>query len=145
MGIRTRLYGQHDLALGKDGNIYLPPEVGVGLDPGGNVWCSFDGNAMAVKFEVKTDQLTPYPVPKGWPKFANGKDVDSKGYVWGAQPTGFYRLDPETGEYTEIKAKTPLGRPYGLTVDSEDDVWIAQIAVNKVGCAYPIGSTGPKG
>jgi virginiamycin B lyase len=141
-GIRSRLYGQHDLLLGRDGNIYLPPEVGVGLDPGGNFWCSFE-NAMAIKLDVKTDKLTPFPLPKDWAKFGNGKDVDSKGYVWGAQTAGFYRLDPETGKYTEIKAKTPLGRPYGLTIDSEDNVWVAQIAVDKV--AYVDGHTGEVG
>jgi streptogramin lyase len=141
-GIRSRLYGQHDLVLGRDGYIYLPPEVGVGLDPKGNVWCSFN-NEMAVNLNVKTEQLTSYPLPKGWPRFANGKDVDSKGIVWGAQPTGFYRLDPTTGKYTEIKAKTQLGRPYGLTIDSEDNVWAAQIAVDKV--AYVDGHTGEVG
>jgi virginiamycin B lyase len=142
-GIRTRLYGQHDLALGKDGYIYLVPEVGVGLDPGGNVWCSLGGNQLAAKFDVKTEKLTPFPLPQGWAKFNNGKDVDSKGFVWGAQSTGTYRLDPATGKYTEIKAKTQLGRPYGLTVDSADNVWIAQIAVDKVG--YVDGRTGEVG
>ena len=141
-GIRSRLYGQHDLVLGKDGYIYLPPEVGVGLDPGGNVWCSF-GNEMAIKLDVKTEKLKPYPLPTEWAKFGNGKDVDSKGNVWAAQTAGFYRLDPETGKYTEIKAKTPLGRPYGLTIDSEDNVWAAQIAVDKV--AYVDGRTGEVG
>jgi virginiamycin B lyase len=141
-GIRSRLYGQHDLVLGKDGFIYLPPEVGVGLDPKGNVWCSFN-NEMAISLNVKTEQLSSYPLPAGWPRFANGKDVDSKGYVWGAQPTGFYRLDTNTGKYTEIKAKTQLGRAYGLTIDSEDNVWAAQIAVDKV--AYVDGHTGEVG
>jgi streptogramin lyase len=141
-GLYSRVYGQHDLIVGKDGYVYLPPEVGVALDPGGNVWCSF-GDEMAVKFDIKTEKLTPFPLPKGWAKFNNGKDVDSKGNVWAAQSTGTYRLDPRTGEYTEFKAKTQLGRPYGLTIDSEDNVWVAQIAVDKVG--YVDGRTGEVG
>jgi streptogramin lyase len=133
-------HGQHDLAVGKDGYVYFPPSIGVGLDPEGNVWY---GNQMAVKFDIETEKLTSFPLPKGWPIFENGKDVDSKGTFWAAQPNGTYRLNAKTGEYTEFKSKTPLGRPYGLTVDSEDNAWFAQIAVDKVG--YVNGRTGEVG
>jgi streptogramin lyase len=133
-------HGQHDLIVGKDGYVYLSPTIGVGLDPEGNFWF---GNEMAVKFDVKTEKLTPFPLPKGWAAFYNGKDVDSKGNFWAAQLTGTYRLNPKTGEYTEFRAKTQLGRPYGLTVDSEDNAWIAQLAVDKVG--YVDGRTGEVG
>ena len=133
-------HGQHDLAVGKDGFIYLPPGIGVGLDPQGNVWY---GNDMAIKFDIETESLTPFPLPKGWPIFNNGKDVDSKGIFWAAESNGTYRLNPKSGEYTEFKSKTPLGRPYGLTIDSEDNAWIAQIAVDKVG--YVDSRTGEVG
>ena len=141
-GIRSRheAFGQHDLTVGRDGYIYLTPGIGGDVDPQGNVWY---GTEMAVKFDVKAEKLTTFPLPKGWPIFENGKDVDSKGYFWAAQTNGTYRLDPQTGKYTEFKAKTQLGRPYGLTVDSEDNAWIAQIAVDKVG--YVNGSTGEVG
>lgn len=133
-------HGQHDLAVGKDGYVYFPPAIGVGLDPAGNIWY---GNSMAIKFDIETEKLTPFPLPKGWPIFNNGKDVDSKGNFWAAQANGTYRLNTKTGEYTEFKSKTPNGRPYGLTVDSEDNAWIAQIAVDKVG--YVNGRTGEVG
>ena len=98
---------------------------------------------MAIKFDVKAEKFTPFPLPKGWPIFHNGKDVDSKGNFWAAQPAGAYRLNPKTGEYSEFKSQTPLGRPYGLTVDPEDNVWFAQIAIDKIG--YVDGSTGEVG
>jgi streptogramin lyase len=141
-GIRSRheAFGQHDLTVGRDGYVYLTPGIGGSLDPQGNVWY---GNDTAVKFDVKAEKLTQFPLPKGWPLFENGKDVDSKGYFWAAQANGTYRLDPKTGEYTEFKAKTQMGRPYGLTIDSEDNAWIAQIAVDKVG--YVNGTTGEVG
>jgi len=132
--------GQHDLAVGKDGYIYFPPGIGIGVDPQGNVWY---GDKMAVRFDIETEKLTPYLLPKGWPIFNNGKDVDSKGIFWGAQPNGAYRLDPKTGKFTEFKSKTPNGRPYGLTIDSEDNAWFAQIAVDRVG--YVNGRTGEVG
>jgi virginiamycin B lyase len=132
--------GQHDLILGKDGYIYLSPGIGVGLDPQANVWY---GDAMAVRFDVKNERLSSFSLPKGWPTFYNGKDVDAKGNFWAAEPTGVYRLNPKTGGYTEFKSRTPVGRPYGVTVDSEDNVWFAQLAINKIG--YVDGSTGEVG
>ncbi len=132
--------GQHDLILGRDGYVYLSPSIGVGIDPQGNIWY---GNEMAVKFDGKSEKLTPFPLPKGWPIFYNGKDIDSKGNFWAAQATGAYRLDPKTGQYTEFKSLSPVGRPYGLTVDSEDNVWFAQIAIDTLG--YVDGATGEVG
>jgi virginiamycin B lyase len=133
-------HGQHDLAFGKDGYVYFPPSIGIGLDPQGNVWY---GDKMAFKFDIETEKITPFPLPAGWAEFNNGKDVDSKGIFWGAQPNGAYRLDPKTGKYTEYKSKTPNGRPYGLTIDADDNAWFAQIAVDKVG--YVNGRTGEVG
>jgi streptogramin lyase len=132
--------GQHDLIFGKDGYVYLPPSTGVGLDQQANIWY---GDAMAVKFDIKAEKLTSFSLPKGWPTFYNGKDVDAKGNFWAAEPTGVYRLNPKTGEYREFKSRTPVSRPYGVTVDSEDSVWFAELAINKVG--YVDGGTGEVG
>jgi streptogramin lyase len=131
---------QHDVIVGTDGYVYLPPGIGVGLDPSGNVWFAGDG---AIKLDIKTEKLTRYPLPQGWEGFNNGKDVDSKGNFWGATMAGFYRLEPQTGKWTLFPAVTPIGRPYGLTIDAEDKVWIAQIAVDKI--AWVDGRTGDVG
>lgn len=133
--------GQHDIRVGRDGYIYLPPGIGRDLDPDGNVWFTV-GRAL-VKFDVKAEKFTTYPLPKGYEGFHNGKAADSKGNIWAAAAAGAYRLDPPTREYTLFGSVTPLGRPYGLTVDREDRAWFAQISVDTVG--YVDGRTGEVG
>ena len=132
---------QHDIKVGRDGYVYLPPGIGRGLDPDGNVW--FTVGRAAVKFDVTSEQFSRYPLPEGWAGFHNRKDVDSQGNLWAATQVGAYRLSPETGDWSVFPSVTPLGRQYGLTVDREDRAWFAQIAVDKVG--YVNGRTGDIG
>ena len=133
--------GQHDIRVGRDGYVYLPPGIGRDLDPEGNVW--FTAGRSGVKFDTKAENFTVYPLPEGSPGFHNGKANDSQGNFWAATAAGAYRLDPTTGEYTLFPSLTPLGRPYGLTVDREDKAWFAQIAVDTVG--FVDGLTGDIG
>jgi len=42
-------------------------------------------------------------------------------------------LNPETGEYNEYKSATPGGHPYGITIDSEDNAWFAQLEADRLG------------
>jgi virginiamycin B lyase len=133
--------GQHDIKVGRDGYIYLPPGIGRDIDPDGNIW--FTGAGGGVKFDVKSETFTPYPLPKGFEGFENGKGVDSQGNFWAATAAGAYKMDPKTGTYVLYPSVTPLGRPYGLTVDREDKAWFAQIAVDKVG--WVDGRTGDVG
>lgn len=133
--------GQHDIRVGRDGYVYLPPGIGRDLDPEGNVW--FTAGRSLVKFDVKGEKFSTYPLPKGYEEFHNGKGTDSKGNIWAATGAGAYRLDPATRQYTLFASKTPLGRPYGLAVDREDRAWFAQIAIDKVG--WVDGRTGEVG
>ena len=114
--------------------------LGTVADTKGYVWA---GGRDLLGFNVQTQQFKVFPKPKGWPTFNNGKGRDSKGNVWASQPTGLHRINFETGEYTEFKAVTELGRSYDMTVDAEDNVWFAQIAVDKVG--YYEARTGKMG
>jgi streptogramin lyase len=142
-GLRNQFQenGQHDVKVGRDGYVYLPPGIGRDLDPEGNVW--FTAGRSGVKFDTTAEKFTAYPLPEGSQGFHNGKANDSQGNLWAATAAGAYRLDPETGAYTLFPSLTPLGRPYGLTVDREDKAWFAQIAMDKIG--YVDGRTGDVG
>ena len=131
LGIRSdeqEAANNHDIALGTDGNLYFA-QAGTTADPRGYIWT---GNEF-IKFDIKTGKLQRYPKPSSLGGFHNGKEVDSKGNVWATQPTGVVRIIPETGVYTEFKSVTPIGRPYDMAIDSEDKVWFAQIALDKLG------------
>ena len=121
--------GAHDAAVATDGNIYFDG-LGTIADANGNVWT---GTRQLLRLDVKTQKLQAFPKPSSLSSFHNGKGVDSKGNVWVSQHTGAHRINPKTGEHTEFKAVTQVGRPYDLTVDSEDNVWFAQVAIDRVG------------
>jgi streptogramin lyase len=87
-----------------------------------------------MKLDIATQKLQLFPRPQGLGgNFANGKSVDSKGYVWGSQPNGLFRVDPRTGEYTEFKALTPFGRSYDMAIDRDEKIWFAQLGIDKIG------------
>lgn len=132
--------GQHDLIVGNDKYVYLTP-TGVGLDPKGNV--IYGARHDAVKFDVKEERFTVYPLPEGSPGMGRGKDVDSKGNFWGPVWEGVYKLDAQTLKWTFFPHVTKMGREYGLTIDGDDNVWTAQIALDKL--AYVDGKTGKVG
>ena len=118
--------------MGNDGYIYLPGGgAGRAIDPEDNIW--FTAGLAALKFDVRTEQFTRFPLPDGWAGFHNGKDVDSNGIFWAATRVGAYRLNPQTGDWAAFPSLTPLGRQYGLTVDRLDNPWFAQIAIDKIG------------
>ena len=131
VGIRSQYQdgGTHDLQVGLDGQVYFGISQGIAKDNKGNIW---GGQDMMIKFDTKAEKFTPYPMPKGMQDYDAGKDVDSKGNVYAAFIGGVQKLSA-SGEYSTIKAKSPMGRSYGLTVDAEDNVWFNQIALDKIG------------
>ena len=63
--------------------------------------------------------------------------MDSKEYLWGSQPTGLFRVDPQTGEYKEYRALTPFGRSYDMTIDRDEKIWFHQLGADKIGIVDP--------
>jgi streptogramin lyase len=116
----------HDIALGTDGKIYYGPN-GMMADPRGYVWY---GTNEFNKLDIETQTITAFPKV---PVMSHGKDVDTKGYVWGSSNDGAIRMNTTTGEWTEFKAPTAWSRPYDLSIDRLDDVWFTELAVDKLG------------
>ena len=96
-------HGQHDLVFGKDGYVYFPPSIGVGLDPQGNVWYRRTKWPSSLTSRRKSSRRSR--CRKDGPIFNNGKDVDSKGIFWGAQPNGVYRLESQDRKIYRIQVK----------------------------------------
>jgi streptogramin lyase len=118
----------HDVALGTDGNIYYSG-IGSTDDPSGAIWFG-----TLYRLDIATQKLRFYPRPQGLGGgFANGKQVDSKGFLWGSQPNGLFKVDPKTGEYKEYKAVTPFGRTYDMVIDRDERVWFHQLGADRIG------------
>lgn len=118
--------GTHDMALGTDGNIYFGAN-GMASDPRGYIWF---GTNEFMKLDIETQTIKSYPKV---PVLSHGKDVDTKGNVWGSSNDGAIRMNIETGEWTEFKSPTAWSRPYDLGIDRLDNVWFTQLAIDKLG------------
>ena len=107
---------------------------GVILDQAGNVWFTNGTDGTMIKFDPKTEKFQTFPKPasQGEGKVGGGIDVDSKGILWSSANIGAIRLDPKTGQYTDYQSILKGGSPYGVTVDSEDNAWVAQLGADRL-------------
>jgi streptogramin lyase len=126
-GTRENQRGSHDMALGNDGNVYLFGSS-MSMDPTKDtIWI---GGRTFTSFDVKTQTLTTHSkVPT---VMSHGVDVDTKGNAWGSTGLGAVRMNIKTGDVTEFKTVTPDSRPYDIGIDRFDNVWLSQIAIDKM-------------
>jgi len=97
------------------------------------LWFTNGTEGTILKFDPIIEKFQRFPKPSSMTQRIGGTiAVDSKGNLWATQPNGAFRLNPNTGEYTEYKSVTPGGNPYGITVDSEDNAWFAQLGADRV-------------
>jgi DNA-binding beta-propeller fold protein YncE len=110
---------------------------------------------LLTPFVAKTHDITPqstYKVVKDWPELGeyklgatSGIDLDSAGNVilihragakWGnkeliSEPI-VMRLDAEDGRVLAAWGSNIFASPHGLKIDSKDNIWVTDVALNKV-------------
>ena len=102
-------------------------------DPKGGVWFNNGTDGTIIKFDTATEQFVSFPKPEDVLNSGGHIEIDSNGLVFtNTRPAGVVRLNPATGEYTDYEALTPGGNPYGVAVDSEDNMWMAQLGGDKL-------------
>jgi len=106
-------------------------------DPKGGVWFTNLTENTINWFDPKTGQFKRFPREgaAGPGQALISIAMDSKGNIWSSARVGAIRLNPQTGEYTEYKTAIKGGLPYGMTVDSEDNGWFAQLQADVVSVA----------
>jgi streptogramin lyase len=105
----------------------------------GFIWMHGGGNF--VKVDPATDTLTAYPIPRVYGGTQNSIDPDSKGRVFANGKYGTVEFDPAEMNRTGVlypgwhyyQQNTPgNGTTYGISVDSEDNVWWSESYSSKV-------------
>ena len=119
--------GTHDLAVGNDGNIYFGMNAMSTDRTGSTVWW---GGRAITSLDVKSQTITTHSKPPF--ALSHGTDVDTKGNVWGSTGKGAVRMNIQTGEVTEFMTRTEFSRPYDMGIDRLDNVWLSQIAIDKM-------------
>lgn len=115
--------------------------------PDGKIWLVLNKGNHIASFDPETEKFSLYPVPDPG-KVAIGPRphthiFDSQGRLWYTEIAGnrVSRLDPETGEITvfDLPEQPELFEdsfwlwPYGITIDSKDNVYYTKLGGNRVG------------
>lgn len=135
-----RTIGKLDPKTGKVTNYKLADQNGFAVrthgavaDYKGNIWFTNGTEGTILKFDPKTEQFQRFPKPASiTPGIGPTVVADSKGNLWATENAGAFRLNQETGEYTEFKSVTKGGTPYGIAIDAEDNAWFAQLNGDRV-------------
>jgi streptogramin lyase len=106
-----------------------------------------------IAFDPRTRRSATYALPTPW-SGPRRFDIDAAGIVWipAYAANALVRLDPVTGEFTEIPMPVPGATPYIARVEpSSGDVWIGTSAADAVFrydpaagafATYPLASQG---
>ena len=103
-------------------------------DTDGNIWYTGNTGSLVGKVDPKTGKVTEFTMPDPEAQDPHTLIFDRHGILWftvqNANRIG--RLDPKSGEIKLLTPPTPKSRPYGMALDSRDNVFVVQFGVNKV-------------
>jgi virginiamycin B lyase len=107
---------------------------GLTEDKDGNIW--FTGNHLSLigKLDPKTGEVTEYKMPDPAAKDPHTLIFDRDGILWFTVQQGNFvgRLDPKSGEIKLVKSPTPNSRPYGMALNSKNQVFLVEFGAPKV-------------
>ena len=116
------------------------------VDADGHIWVGMMYQGGMARFDRKTEQFRIYPIPAAWQTDATqqshfsvaGMKVDGKVWVKNSDRSQVLKLDPETGEYTNLGSfKIPSnGRPigiYGIYADQQNNAYILEYGNGGIG------------
>ncbi len=95
------------------------------FDKIGNIWFANGTEGSPTKFDPETGKFFRYPRPKDFPFSGDFITMDTKGNVWSPHREGAFKLDPQTGKYTNFSLG-PGKANYDIAADDEEKVWISQ-------------------
>lgn len=102
------------------------------IDRDGNVWAADDTAGLPLEFFPETEKFKVFPKTGELPRIGDFITSDSKGNVWAPYIDGAVKLDPQTGKYTIYTIPTKGKSTYGIDIDKNDNVWIAQPTADKI-------------
>ncbi len=113
--LKTPLTGPHGLVEDKDGNIW------------------FTGNHIGIigKLDPKTGAVTEYATTS---KDPHTLIFDKSGTLWftAQNANTISRLDPKTGAITVLTPPTAGSRPYGMAINSRNELFVVLFGTNKI-------------
>jgi len=103
-------------------------------DKDGNVWFTANFGGYIGKLDPATGDVKQYPLPDPRARDPHTLVIDHDGIVWFTVQVGNFvgRLDPATGKVKLVQPPTANARPYGMAVNSRNQVFFVEFGAPKI-------------
>ena len=103
-------------------------------DKDGNVWFTGNFRGFIGKLDPRSGRVKEYPLPDPRARDPHTIVIDHNGIVWFTVQVGNFvgRLDPTTGDIKLVQPLTANARPYGMAVNSRNQVFFVEFGAPKV-------------
>jgi len=106
------------------------------FDKAGNIWFANGTEGAPTKFDPETGKFFRYPRPQDIPYSGDFITLDPQGNVWSPDREGAFKLDPQTGKYTNYSLR-PGKANYDIAADQEGNAWVSQPGGNDMAFVDP--------
>jgi streptogramin lyase len=106
------------------------------FDKAGNIWFANGSEGAPTKFDPETGKFSRYPRPQDIPYSGDFITLDPQGNVWSPDREGAFKLDPQTGKYTNYSLR-PGKANYDIAADQEGNLWVSQPGGNDMAIVDP--------
>lgn len=103
-------------------------------DKDGNVWFTGNFRGFIGKLDPRSGYVKEYPLPDPRARDPHTIVIDHDGIVWFTVQVGNFvgRLDPATGDIKLAQPPTMNARPYGMAVNSKNQVFFVEFGAPKI-------------
>jgi len=103
-------------------------------DKDGNVWFTGNFAGLIGKLDPRSGQVKEYPLHVPRARDPHTIVIDHDGIVWFSVQNGNFvgRLDPATGDIKLAQPPTANARPYGMAVNSKNQVFFVEFGAPKI-------------
>jgi virginiamycin B lyase len=103
-------------------------------DKDGKVWFTGNFRGFIGRLDPKTGDVKEYRLPDPRARDPHTIVIDHDGIIWFTVQTGNFvgRLDPATGDIKLVQPPTANARPYGIAVNSRNEIWFVEFGAPKI-------------
>ena len=123
----TGQFSRYDLPAGTG-----PQDLAIGSDR--FVWVAGNGQGYIGRLDPATAKLDRFAMPDRDADDPRTLAIDARGNIWFTVETGNFvgKLSLPDGDVTLLRVPTRKARPYGITVNSRDEPWVAESGRNSL-------------
>jgi virginiamycin B lyase len=104
-------------------------------DKDGNIWFTGNFRGFIGKLDPRSGNVKEYRLPDPRARDPHTIVIDHDGIIWFTVQVGNFvgRLDPKTGDIKLVQPPTEHARPYGIAVNSKNQIYFVEFGAPKIG------------